>query len=58
LRPAVRSPRPGFRATFKTSAEEIATFPRAGIEHATGHKVGGKVERAYSRTTLLDMREP
>ena len=21
-----------------------------------GHKVGGKVERAYTRTTLLDMR--
>jgi integrase len=46
----------GFRATFKTWAEEIATFPHAAIEHAMGHKVGGKVERAYTRTTLLDMR--
>jgi integrase len=46
----------GFRATFKTWAEEVATFPHAAIEHAMGHKVGGKVERAYSRTTLLDMR--
>jgi integrase len=46
----------GFRATFKTWAEEVATFPHAAIEHAMGHKVGGKVERAYTRTTLLDMR--
>jgi len=46
----------GFRATFKTWAEEVATFPHAVIEYAMGHKVGGKVERAYTRTTLLDMR--
>ena len=46
----------GFRATFKTWAEEVATSPHAAIEHAMGHKVGGKVERAYTRTTLLDMR--
>ena len=46
----------GFRATFKTWAEEVATFPHAVIEHAMGRKVGGKVERAYTRTTLLDMR--
>jgi integrase len=46
----------GFRATFKTWAEEVATFPHAVIEHAMGHKVGGKVERAYTRTTLLEMR--
>ena len=45
----------GFRATFKTWAEEVATFPHAVIEHAMGHKVGGKVERACTRTTLLDM---
>jgi integrase len=46
----------GFRATFKTWAEEVATFPHAAVEHAMGHKVGGKVERAYTRTTLLEMR--
>jgi integrase len=46
----------GFRATFKTWAEEVATFPHAVIEHAMGHKVGGKVERAYTRTTLLYLR--
>ena len=46
----------GFRATFRTWAEEVATFPHAAIEHAMGHRVGGKVERAYNRTTLLDLR--
>jgi integrase len=46
----------GFRASFKTWAEEVATFPHAAIEHAMGHKVGGNVECAYTRTTLLDMR--
>ena len=46
----------GFRATFRTWSEEVASFPHAAIEHAMGHKVGGKVERAYTRTTLLDMR--
>jgi integrase len=46
----------GFRATFRTWAEEVSTFPHAAIEHAMGHKVGGKVERAYNRTTLHDMR--
>jgi hypothetical protein len=26
------------------------------IEHAMGHKVGGKAERTYIRTTPLEMR--
>jgi integrase len=46
----------GFRATFRTWAEEASTFPHATIEHAMGHKVGSKVERAYNRTTLLAKR--
>jgi integrase len=46
----------GFRASFRTWAEEVATFPHAAIEHAMGHKVGGRVERAYNRTTLFAMR--
>src|SRR6202044_1443145 len=43
----------GFRATFKTWAEEVATFPHAAIEHAMGHKVGGKVEIRNVRSTLI-----
>ena len=46
----------GFRATFKTWAEEIATFPHAVVEQAMGHQVGSRVERAYSRTDLLEKR--
>jgi integrase len=46
----------GFRSTFRTWAEEVATTPHAIVEHAMGHKVGSKVERAYNRTDLLDKR--
>ena len=46
----------GFRATFRTWAEEIATVPHAVVEEAMGHSVGGKVERAYRRTDLLAKR--
>ena len=46
----------GFRATFRTWAEEVATFPHAVIEQAMGHEVGTQVERAYRRTDVLDKR--
>lgn len=46
----------GFRATFRTWAEEVATVPHAAVEQAMGHQVGGKVERAYRRTDLLEKR--
>jgi integrase len=46
----------GFRATFRTWAEELATFPHAVIEQAVGHQVGTQVERAYRRTDVLDKR--
>jgi integrase len=46
----------GFRATFRTWAEEEATVPHAVIEQAMGHQVGGQVERAYRRTDLLEKR--
>ena len=46
----------GFRATFRTWAEEVATFPHAVVEQAMGHQVGTQVERAYRRTDVLDMR--
>src|SRR5271155_2329702 len=46
----------GFRATFRTWAEEVTGFPHAVIEEAMGHKVGGKVERAYRRTDVLVKR--
>ena len=46
----------GFRATFRTWAEEVATVPHAVIEQAMGHQVGTPVERAYRRTDVLDKR--
>jgi integrase len=46
----------GFRATFRTWAEEVAAFPRAVIEQAMGHQIGNRVERAYRRTDVLEQR--
>ncbi len=46
----------GFRATFRTWAEEVTGFPHAVIEEAMGHKVGGQVERAYRRTDVFEKR--
>jgi integrase len=46
----------GFRAAFRTWAEEVATVPHAVVEQAMGHQVGGRVERAYRRTDLIEKR--
>jgi integrase len=46
----------GFRATFRTWAEEVATVPHAVIEQAMGHQVGSPVERSYRRTDILEKR--
>jgi integrase len=46
----------GFRASFRTWAEENAHFPHAVIEEAMGHTVGNAVERAYRRTDVLEQR--
>jgi integrase len=46
----------GFRATFRTWAEEAARFPHAVVEDAMGHAVGSVAERAYRRTDMLEAR--
>jgi integrase len=46
----------GFRASFRTWAEETTNFPHATIEEAMGHQVGTEVERAYRRTDMLKKR--
>jgi integrase len=46
----------GFRATFRTWAEEVATVPHVVVEQAMGHQVGSKVDQAYRRTDLLKKR--
>jgi integrase len=48
----------GFRASFRTWAEDCVSFPHATIETAMGHVVGDEVERTYRRTDLLDQRRP
>jgi integrase len=46
----------GFRATFRTWAEDETHFPNAIVEEAMGHVVGTAVERAYRRTDVLEKR--
>jgi integrase len=46
----------GFRSTFRTWAEETSRYAHAIIEEAMGHIVGTKVERAYRRTDILELR--
>jgi integrase len=46
----------GFRATFRTWAEETTGFPHPVVEEAMGHQIGTQVERAYRRTDVLAKR--
>jgi integrase len=46
----------GFRASFRTWAEEATGFPHAVVEEAMGHQIGKKAERSYRRTDVLDRR--
>ncbi|MGD9786192.1 MAG: tyrosine-type recombinase/integrase [Hyphomicrobiaceae bacterium] len=46
----------GFRATFRTWAEEQTNVPYEVKETILGHKVGSNIERAYQRSDLLEKR--
>lgn len=46
----------GFRSTFRDWASEVANAPREVAELSLAHKVGSNVERAYSRSDLLERR--
>jgi integrase len=46
----------GFRASFKTWAEERTNFPSIIAELSLAHTVGNAVERAYRRTDLATKR--
>ena len=46
----------GFRASFKTWAMEVSSFPRETIEAALAHTVGNQVEQAYMRGDTLQKR--
>lgn len=46
----------GFRTSFRTWAQDTQAAGYDVAETALGHIVGGKVERAYARSDLLDQR--
>ncbi|MFA3915964.1 tyrosine-type recombinase/integrase [Ruegeria hyattellae] len=46
----------GFRASFRTWAQEQTNFPREVCEMALAHKVGDDTETAYARSDLFDKR--
>ena len=46
----------GFRSTFRDWASEAANARREVAEMSLAHKVGSDVERAYSRSDLLEKR--
>jgi integrase len=46
----------GFRATFRTWAQEQTRFPDAVAEMALAHAVGSAVQRAYGRSKLFEWR--
>ncbi|WP_428925020.1 tyrosine-type recombinase/integrase [Marinibacterium sp. SX1] len=48
----------GFRTAFRTWVQdsEICTFDVA--ETILGHRIGGRIERSYARSDLLDRRRP
>lgn len=46
----------GFRTTFKTWCSETEACSWDVSETVLDHKIGGKVERSYDRTDLLDKR--
>lgn len=48
----------GFRATFRTWVQDNETASWEVAETILGHKIGGKTERAYARSDLLESRRP
>ncbi|MDT0596096.1 tyrosine-type recombinase/integrase [Glaciecola petra] len=48
----------GFRAVFKTTAEEIGGFDRVVTEAALAHVTGSKTEQTYTRTDYFERRKP
>lgn len=50
----------GFRTSFRTWVQDTSQDPGAWevAETALGHKIGGRVERSYARSDMLDRRAP
>lgn len=48
----------GFRATFRTWVQDNDTTSWEVAETILGHTIGGKTERAYARSDLIERRRP
>ena len=48
----------GFRTSFRTWVQDTGAAPYDVAEAALGHVLGGKVERTYARSDLLELRRP
>ncbi|MCV2864836.1 tyrosine-type recombinase/integrase [Albidovulum sediminicola] len=48
----------GFRTSFRTWVQDNDAAPYDVAETILSHKIGGKTERAYARSDLLDRRRP
>ena len=46
----------GFRATFRTWAEETGNYSHHAIEFCLAHELPNKVEKAYLRSNLIEQR--
>lgn len=46
----------GFRSSFRDWAAERSRAPRAVVEHALAHQLPDRVEAAYQRSSLLELR--
>lgn len=46
----------GFRTSFRTWGAEATDFDRAALELCLAHRVGGSVEKSYSRGPMLEKR--
>jgi integrase len=58
---ALRRHRPGltlhgFRSAFRSWGMDCPDFPREVLEMALAHRVGGKTEKAYARSAMLERR--
>ena len=48
----------GFRTSFRTWVQDSGACPWEVAETVLNHKIGGKVERSYARSDLLERRRP
>ena len=48
----------GFRSSFRDWAGDETNYPRNVVERCLAHETGGKTEKSYARSNLLERRRP